>query len=72
MKTRPSSGVGSKVDLKFDPDTLKIEDRNEDEEDALTVTTAGLVDPPKDPSSIKTTDDDTRQHLESSLQLRDF
>ena len=26
MKTRPSSGVGSKVDLKFDPDTLRIED----------------------------------------------
>ena len=33
MKTRSSSGVGSKVDLKFNPDTLRIEDLSEDEED---------------------------------------
>jgi replicative DNA helicase len=72
MKTRSSSGVGSKVDLKFDPDTLKIEDLNEDEEDALTVTTAGLVDQLKRSSSIKTTDDNTSDIVESSLQLRDF
>ena len=26
MKTRSSAGVGTKVDLKFDPDTLRIED----------------------------------------------
>ena len=38
MKTRSSSGVGSKVDLKFDPDTLRIEDLEEDDEDAMTVT----------------------------------
>jgi hypothetical protein len=34
MKTRSSSGVGQKVDLAFDPDTLRITDcdENEDEE----------------------------------------
>ena len=53
MKTRSSSGVGSKVDLKFNPDTLRIEDLDEDDEDAMTVTTSSLVpdevpDPPDD------------------------
>ena len=33
MKTRSSSGVGTKVDLKFDPDTLRIEDLEEGDED---------------------------------------
>ena len=27
-----SSGVGSKVDLKFDPETLRIEDLDEDDD----------------------------------------
>jgi hypothetical protein len=33
MKTRSSSGVGAKVDLEFDVDTLRITDLGEDEED---------------------------------------
>jgi hypothetical protein len=33
MKTRSSSGVGQKVDLAFDPDTLRITDCDEAEED---------------------------------------
>jgi archaellum biogenesis ATPase FlaH len=33
MKTRSSSGVGSKIDLGFDIDTLRIFDLDEDEED---------------------------------------
>jgi hypothetical protein len=33
MKTRSSSGVGQKVDLAFDPDTLRISDCDEAEED---------------------------------------
>ena len=32
MKTRSSSGVGSKLDLKFNMDSLKIEDLDEDEQ----------------------------------------
>jgi len=32
MKTRNSSGVGSKVDLEFDIDNLRIRDMNEDED----------------------------------------
>ena len=34
MKTRSSSGVGQKVDLAFDPDTLRISDCDEAEEDS--------------------------------------
>ena len=41
MKTRSSSGVGSKVDLKFNPDTLRVEDLDEDEEEAGAETGAG-------------------------------
>ena len=33
MKTRSSSGVGSKLDLKFNMDSLKIEDLDEDEQE---------------------------------------
>lgn len=32
MKTRNSSGVGQKVDLEFDVDTLKIKDLGDDEQ----------------------------------------
>ena len=39
-----SSGVGTKVDLKFNPDTLRIEDLEEGDEDAMTLTTGSLVD----------------------------
>jgi archaellum biogenesis ATPase FlaH len=34
MKTRSSSGVGQKVDLAFDPDTLRISDCDEQDEDS--------------------------------------
>ena len=34
MKTRSSSGVGQKVDLAFDPDTLRITDCEQSEEDS--------------------------------------
>ena len=33
MKTRSSSGVGMKVDLAFNVDTLRIEDLGEDDQD---------------------------------------
>ena len=47
MKTRSSSGVGSKVDLKFNPDTLRVEDLDEDEEEAMTMQSSTLLDPTK-------------------------
>jgi archaellum biogenesis ATPase FlaH len=53
MKTRSSSGVGTKVDLRFDPDTLRIEDLQEGDEDAMTMTTSSLVDQLKHNNSIK-------------------
>jgi hypothetical protein len=33
MKTRSSSGVGQKIDLEFDVDSLRIRDLGEDEDD---------------------------------------
>jgi replicative DNA helicase len=42
MKTRSSSGVGNKVDLGFDVDSLRIRDLEEDEDDAETHTGNGL------------------------------
>ena len=72
MKTRSSSGVGSKVDLKFDPDTLKIEDLSEEEDDALTVTTAGLVDQLKRSSSIKADNNDATTTVQQGLELMNF
>jgi hypothetical protein len=40
MKTRSSSGVGMKVDLAFDVDTLRIEDLGEDDQDQATAGTS--------------------------------
>jgi replicative DNA helicase len=72
MKTRSSSGVGSKVDLKFNPDTLRIEDLEEGDEDAQTVTSTGLIDQLKRSGSIKTDEPATADTVSQSLQLRDF
>jgi hypothetical protein len=44
MKTRSSSGVGNKVDLGFDVDSLRIRDLEDDEDDAETHTANGLYD----------------------------
>jgi hypothetical protein len=41
MKTRSSSGVGMKVDLGFDVDTLRIFDIGEDEDQAATAGAGG-------------------------------
>ena len=72
MKTRSSSGVGSKVDLKFNPDTLRIEDLEEGEDDSLTMTTNSLVDQLKRSSTITTEDSSAQDVVEAGLQLRDF
>ena len=44
MKTRSSSGVGSKVDLKFNPETLRIEDLEEDEDQYDTINTITMTE----------------------------
>jgi hypothetical protein len=72
MKTRSSSGVGSKVDLKFNPDTLRIEDLDEGDEETLTMTTNSLVEQLKRSSSIKTDNSSAHDVVEAGLQLRDF
>jgi len=72
MKTRSSSGVGSKVDLKFNPDTLRIEDLEEGEEDASTVTTKGLVEQLKRSGAIKAEEPQAQETVSSSLALMDF
>jgi len=59
MKTRSSSGVGQKVDLHFDIDTLRIRDLEEDEDDAETATSNGLYDK-LNKSTSKTTEDADR------------
>jgi hypothetical protein len=41
MKTRNSSGVGQKIDLGFNLDTLRIEDLGDDDDDGATSTTTG-------------------------------
>jgi replicative DNA helicase len=72
MKTRSSSGVGSKVDLKFNPDTLRIEDLEEGDEDAMTVTSTSLLDQLKRSGSIKAEEPAAAETVSQSLQLRDF
>jgi len=76
MKTRSSSGVGSKVDLKFNPDTLRIEDLEEGEENAHAATSNSLVAQLRRSGSIKAETPDANEEaastVESSLQLRDF
>lgn len=72
MKTRSSSGVGSKVDLKFDVDTLRITDLEDGDEDAITTTTASLVDQLKRNNSIKAEEPSVQETVGSTLQLREF
>ena len=72
MKTRSSSGVGSKVDLKFNPDTLRIEDLEEGDEDAQTVTSAGLLEQLKRNNVIKAEEPAAQNTINESLQLAAF
>jgi archaellum biogenesis ATPase FlaH len=62
MKTRSSSGVGQKVDLEFNVDTLRITDLDEEEETSFSSqrtssTTANIVHQFKKTSSVKETID---------------
>jgi replicative DNA helicase len=72
MKTRSSSGVGQKVDLKFNPDTLRVTDLDEDDDDALTVTTNSLVDQLKRTNTIKTEEPEASSTVNAALNIREF
>ena len=67
MKTRSSSGVGSKVDLKFNPETLRIEDLEEDEESYDTLQTATLVAGLQRSSAIRTDDENDSKNAPSTV-----
>jgi hypothetical protein len=72
MKTRSSSGVGTKVDLRFDPDTLRIEDLSEDDEDATTMTTSSLVDQLKRSNTIKADEPEQQDTIGQAMNMREF
>ena len=72
MKTRSSSGVGTKVDLKFNPDTLRIEDLEEGDEDAMTITTGSLVDQLKRTGSIKAEQPEAQDTISQAMNMREF
>jgi replicative DNA helicase len=71
MKTRSSSGVGSKVDLKFNPDTLRIEDLEEGDADAMTLTAGSIMDKLKRQGAVA--EEETAEATDAvsdTLQLR--
>ena len=75
MKTRSSSGVGSKVDLKFNPETLRIEDLDEDEDSYDTINTITMTDTLKRSSAIRNDDDATEENVDivqQGLELRNL
>ncbi|SVD93327.1 uncharacterized protein METZ01_LOCUS446181 [marine metagenome] len=61
MKTRSSSGVGSKINLVFDKDSLRISDSNLDDEDLAVGTqdslTSKVMDTLKRKSTITDSED---------------
>jgi replicative DNA helicase len=67
MKTRSSSGVGQKVDLEFNLETLKISDLPEDEQESSNGSnrgTSSIIDSIKRKTSVDTTDNtDPKQGL---------
>jgi len=63
MKTRSSSGVGMKVDLEFDIDTLRITDLPEDEQESTNGAnrgTSSIIDSVKRKTAVSTTDETER------------
>ena len=72
MKPRSSSGVGSKVDLRFNPDTLRIEDLQDGDEDAMTMTTNSLVDQLKRGNSIKADEPEVKNTIDQAMNMREF
>ena len=64
--------VGTKVDLRFDPDTLRIEDLREGDEDADTITTTSLVDQLKRGNSIKADAPEQKDTIGQAMNMREF
>lgn len=56
MKTRSSSGVGSKVDLSFNNRSLRIADLDEDADDAVNATAKNVYEQLKNRSVVKSAD----------------
>jgi replicative DNA helicase len=71
MKTRSSSGVGSKVDLKFCPDTLRVEDLEEGDE-AVSVASSGLLEQLSRNKSIKADEPEQQDTVNQALNMREF
>jgi replicative DNA helicase len=75
MKTRSSSGVGSKVDLKFNPDTLRIEDLEEGEEDSMTLSAGSIMDKLKRQGNISEDNQESAEATDAvsdTLHLKEF
>ena len=52
MKTRSSSGIGSKIDLEFDIDSLRISDLDEDEAYQSNIATSPILTGLKKTSTV--------------------
>jgi replicative DNA helicase len=61
MKTRSSSGVGQKVDLEFDVDSLRIRDLAEDEQQSWQSTGSSIVNGIKKQSTVTESNHDAGQ-----------
>jgi hypothetical protein len=71
MKTRSSSGVGQKVDLEFNIESLKISDLPEEEQEGNGATSRGsssLIESIKNRSTVKV-DQDTGEILEAGSSI---
>jgi len=71
MKTRSSSGVGQKVDLEFNIESLKISDLPEDEQEGNGATSRGsssLIESIKNRSTVKV-DQDTDEIVEAGSSI---
>lgn len=76
LKTRSSSGVGSRVDLKFDVTSLRIRDLDEHELDSTATTTNSVIDKLKKSGAIRPPEETENKGqvnvLESGLKLREM
>ena len=69
LKTRSSSGVGSKVDLKFNIKSLRIEDLDEDDAGATEVSTASMIDQLKQKSVLNSKTETEKVQSNSSADV---
>jgi len=73
MKTRSSSGVGQKIDLEFDVESLRIRDLGEDEGTTLQ-TSSGIMNQLKNKNTLDSGDEDVGKITASvqSSKLKDM